>query len=561
MVEHLETLGPFGIEDPKMNEHHHMSRTSLLSDRRILIAFSLLVVLLGCFFRLYQINQSDFVFYDEGYYLNYSRRFGEIIQARTPFQFPEMTEAVYAFIRICLGTGKALWFLLADSRFFFGGLKAWFFPRVLSSIFGILCLPVAYRFARKFYHSRSSAWLTVIVLALLPSHVFYSRVGMQETLSTFLMLLGFYYYLFPRKIGPRTFTAGALFALTFFANYRLIICPVFVALAEIYLGFTEKRRPGFRKYLWFLLTYLAGVFIIGNIDYGRNTTVTFAWMLHQADLAQSSFAAVNFLSYPYYLFRLENWIFGLFFFGQVYWVFKKQWPRLFPFLLVILQMALFSMASEKGARYLCVVTPFLAMSVAHLIVTLIKENRDEVVRYSIGMLAVLMLGMMGLKSAALARARGDYRTSAEYLLSLDQDVSFVSTQPYVQRLYTSGKDRVADCPHRFELLALKLSEGYRYLVIEPQAYISWTQEGKRFDPKLTGYMRFVQARLEPLRTYDHFDPVLLERFVFEHSEHLVRSIRFLELANKEGFGKLYIYDLNQVVPVVMTMLGQYHAQN
>ena len=194
-----------------MIKRHHMLKHPWLSDRKILVAFSLLLVLLGCFFRLYQITQSDFVFYDEGYYLNYSRPFGAIIQARYPSGFSELTEAVYAYIRICLGTGKALWFLLADSRYFFGGLKSWFFPRVLSAVFGILCLAVSYRFARRFYRSRSVAWLAVVILALLPSHVFYSRVGLQETLSTFLMLLGFYYYLFPRSFGPRTFVAGGLF--------------------------------------------------------------------------------------------------------------------------------------------------------------------------------------------------------------------------------------------------------------------------------------------------------------------------------------------------------------
>src|SRR5471030_761015 len=87
-------------------------------------------------------------------------------------------------------------------------------------------------------------------------------------------------------------------------------------------------------------------------------------MFHQAEDAGGKFNPVNFISYPYYVFALEGFFFACFFWGNIYLVKLKVYSKLLPFGIVVLQMLIFSFAAEKGARYLCVVLPFLAVASA-----------------------------------------------------------------------------------------------------------------------------------------------------------------------------------------------------
>ena len=265
------------------------------TQKKIFIGIIILLVLAGSGMRLNNIATNDFVFYDEGYYLNHNRKFAQIVADFYPKDLGEFWKAFYAYIRFSLASGKALWFAMVDLRIFWGGMNVWFYPKVVSSFFGVMTLVLTFFFARKFYNSLTVGAIAAALLALLPSHVFYSRVGLQEAFSTFLVLGGFYLYIFPRKFGWKTFLAGILFAAAFFANYRLIMLPVLIAFAELWLSVSDGKRPNFRKYLWAILTFFSCVFLIGNIDDGQNTIITFAWMFHQTHMAESKFDLINFI--------------------------------------------------------------------------------------------------------------------------------------------------------------------------------------------------------------------------------------------------------------------------
>lgn len=525
---------------------------------KIFLSLGLLFILIGIVLRFYQITANDFIFYDEGYYLNYNRELMEIIAHYQVRGGGDGFQPFLAFLRASLAGAKALWFLVVNSRVYFAGVHAWHFPRLVSACAGVLTLGLTFWFARRFFQSKRVAWLAVVFLAILPSHVFYSRLGLQEALSTLLVLAGFYFHLFQARLSWRTFLSGILFAAAFFSNYRLIILPILVLLIETWhsLSFHEKWRT--REVLWTILTFFSCVFFIGNLDGAKNTIITFGWMFHQANLAQKSFDPVNLLSFPYYVFRLENFLFGLLLFGNLYLVYKRQWRMVGPFLLVCAQMLIFSFASEKGARYLCVMTPFMAMAAAVMMETLWQHTYREIRLVAVVALA-LMTGFMTIKSTRLAIFRSDYRPSAEYLLGQwpgpPPPIKFLSTQNYVQNLYVTDPQRVVACPHRFEDLVRYYSLGYRYLVLCPQVYISWTENEERFNPKLKGYLRFIQTGVKPLKTYPHFNHLVLERFVFDHNENLRRSIRFLQLAEKQGLGQIRVYDLAATLHQVRVILS------
>ena len=537
-----------------------MTRHPILNilNRKLFWGVCGVLLLAGVVLRLWHIARPDFIFYDEGFYLNHNLKFGRILVGNYPHRIGDWFHALSAFIRISLGSGKCLWFLLADARYFFGVIEPWYIPRILAALCGIATLALTYCFAARFYGSRLVGLASAAMLAVLPSHVFYSRVGLQEALSTLLVLAGFSAYCSVRQFSWRTIAAGLWFAAGFFSNYRLIMVPLLVAGAEFIPVLAERRLPKIeelRKFVWFLVTFLCGVFIVGSLYNGANTFITFAWIFHQGDMAAGDFHPVNVFSYPYYLFRLEGGIFGLVFLTGLAVTFRKKSDGWLPAVIVLLQMGVFSLTSEKGARYLCAVMPFMAMTAASGLGAFIADHADNIKRRAVvAVLVVVLAGSLLARSSRVAQARSDYRPAAEFLLINDPQAKIVATQPYILNLYTARPEQVVSCPRSFAGLAQLYGQGYRYLILDPQAYISWAQHDERFNPELDDYLQFVVRGVRPVQVFDHFDPAALERFVFDHNTHLPRSVEFLSRAPKEGLGMIRIYKIEDIMTAVMAVI-------
>ncbi|HYG52124.1 MAG TPA: hypothetical protein VD905_14530, partial [Flavobacteriales bacterium] len=377
---------------------------------------------------------------------------------------------------------------------------------------------------------------------ILPSHVFYSRLGMQEALSTFLFLCAFYLYVFSRGTGLRLFASALVLSFVFFTNYRMIIAPVYVILAEIWLSLEQRRPIDLRRLVWFVLVFYGAVFCIGGINGGQNTYVTFAWMFHQADQASGQRHWLNFFSFPYYVFALENFFFGLMFFSSFYLTLRKKWEKLLPWMVVIAQMALFSFAAEKGARYMCVVLPFMAMAAAHS-ASFFSAPEQRFKKAAVVVVALSLLGLAG-KSVELTRSGTDYGEAVRYILSMDPQARIISTQPLVEALYLPNERAIVECPKELSSLLALSDQGYRYLILDPQAYISWTSSGQRFTP-LLGFLALIRENVLPLRIFPHLNEAFLTRFVLDHNENLRNSLRFLN-GRDPSLGEIRIYDLTKI---------------
>ena len=534
---------------------------SLFQKKNLYFIGVAVTMAVGLALRFFRIATNDFVFFDEGFYLNYHRAFYDLLTRHFSQNLEDWRHAVSAWFRLSLGSGKALWFMLADARFFVGLYRAWYVPRILAALSGALTLPLAAWMARRYFNSKAVGLLTLILLALLPSHVFYSRIGLQETTSTLFFLAGFYFYLFPRRFGPRTFLSATLLSAAYFTNYRLIFLPLHVVVTEFFLSFTEKRSFDVRKVVWHTVVFLAFLVVIGALDQAQNTIVTFSWMFHQSHLAADRFVWMNLLSYPYYLFRLENILFGLFFFATFACFFIRNYPRqhLFPFVLVCFHMGIFTFAAQKGARYIGVILPFAAMAVAAVIAEAHKRFDRAFGRVVLWSLVAVMCSFLLAKSVRLSVARSDYRPAMETLLRQDPEVKVVASQNYILNLYTSRPDQAVAVPRRFFQLAALYGAGYRYLILGPQAYVSLTDNEKPFSVELDSYLNVIDKNVAPLRVYDHFNSLVMERFVFEHSEDLGRSIAFLR-RDPAGLGRLRVYDLRACLREIMIRLNRQRGQ-
>ena len=544
----MEYLTPLDLPCPQDQKVISMLISfNLRNPRNIFFAIIAMALAFGVVLRLYNLLGSGFFFYDEGLYLNYDLPALEWIHKNHPQGIADNWRVFLIYLKMALGSGKSLWFLVLDSRFLFRGIHAWGFAKAAACFFGLVALPLTYAFAKRFYRSKDVALLAVGLMALLPGAVFYSRIALQEAFSTALVLAGLYVYLFSRRFERRVILSGVILAAAFFSNYRLLMLPFLVFVAEGWIAFSQKKAFQVRQYVWFCIAFLSCVVLIGSAFDAANMKVVFSWVFHQEQMASEQFSWVNLLSYPYYLFRLETWPFAFCFFsGVVYVIWRRRWVLFLPAILVLAQMSVFSLTSEKGARYIAVVLPFVCMVVAYVLLS-VWEDVGRHWRVGVMFFTAGVLVFLAVKSVQLVQASSAHEKIVQELLSRGPDVKFFSSQELVDVLYLENKNNVQEVPRDFQKFSEEFGKGFRYLILDPQSYVSLTQ-GPKFTKGLRDYLSFIDGFQVPVRIYPHMNREFLDRFVLEHSENLIQSIAFINDKDIAKFSSLRVYDLSRVVP-------------
>jgi hypothetical protein len=521
-----------------------------------------LIAFIGLFVRLYHIHFNQFLFYDEGMYLGYNRAFLNLVANNPPHTLQELGIILSLMLKTALTTPKTLWFFILNLRVFFVGPEAWYFARLVSVVSGLATVVLLFFWSKRYFKSERLGYLSALILLILPSHVFYSRLGMQEALSTLLFLGAIYMYMLRDRIQWPFFVSALLLVCVYLTNYRMIIAPIFIAFIEAFSAVAVKNKRGqfklslinWQKIAVFFASFYGLALLIGCLYGGANLQITTAWMFHQAEDAGGKFNPINFLSYPFYVFALEGIFFACFFWGNVYLIKLKEYQKLLPFGLVVLQMAMFSFAAEKGARYLCVVLPFMAAAAA----VVLNEAWVKFVKFRswiVGLSSLALVGMVYL-STCLALASTDYENAVHFITDHDPQAVIVSTQPLVEGLFMADERRIVACPKDLASLAELYKNGARYLIMDPQAYISWTADGRRFSPPLIDFLEAVFKGVPPLGTFPHLNQILLGRLVLDHNEQILDSVSFLSKAQSQEYGKIRVYDLGSV----FTALKSAHAQ-
>jgi hypothetical protein len=227
---------------------------------------------------------------------------------------------------------------------------------------------------------------------------------------------------------------------------------------------------------------------------------------------------------------------------------------LLPVVLVIVQMLVFSMPSEKGARYIAVVLPFAVMTVAYVLVIALRELKGKLLVAVLCTAGIMVLMMLG-KSFQLSQAASAHQDAVAYLEAKGRDVKFVSSQEQVDLLYVHNRQAVKPVPQQFDKLAGMFEKGYRYMLLDPQAYVGLSNE-RKFNTVLKDYIGFIDGKMQPVKVFPHMNEAFLERFVFEHSENLADSIKFMAEKDLKKAQSLRIYDLAPAVPVMESIVGR-----
>ncbi|MEI8011427.1 MAG: phospholipid carrier-dependent glycosyltransferase [Candidatus Omnitrophota bacterium] len=489
---------------------------------------ALFLIVCGVILRLYRIAEDNFFFYDTGMYLNTGRAMFESYLQGAGRHGVSFFDLLRVWVVSAIQTDRPLWQLIVDARGLWGGIETWWYIRVVSAAAGFATLVVTYKFALRFFGSRTTALASTAFLAVLPGHILYSRIGLAESVTTFFFMLGFYFYMFPRRLGPRTFLAGLFFVCAFFSNYRLFILPGIVAVAELFISLAEHRWPDVKKWGCQAAVFAGLTAVMCVIPGGAYFHIASSWMFHQVDLAKMHFDWFNVLSYPYMIFRLETPFFAMFFFANVWFVIKKRWDVLLPFFLAVFQIGIFTFSSDKASRYIAVVHPFMAMAAAFFLVHLMEEGRSRFVKKGALVLAALTAVMLVLKSGELPQSHSAYADAVKYIDQIDPSSGIVTTQPQVVNLFVANPRRVIPCPAINDPSFLKLPQaGFRYLVLEPQAYVSWTKNQMNFSGDLAGAPGFFDTMVLPEKTFPHMNRAMFERFAFEHNQSLRGVLSYL----------------------------------
>ena len=144
-------------------------------------------------------------------------------------------------------------------------------------------------------------------------------------------------------------------------------------------------------------------------------------------------------------------------------------------------------------------------------------------------------------------ARTDYENAVRFITDQDPQAVIVSTQPLVEGLFLADDKQVIPCPKDLNSLMELYKEGAKYLILDPQAYISWTTDGRRFSPPLYDFLETIIKGVQPLQTFPHLNNILLKRFVLDHNEQIIDSLKFLSISNSRGYGKIRVYELGAVL--------------
>ncbi len=531
-------------------KNKHMSATSQnpfeKTPSMLFIGAAVLIIVFGIILRFWHITTDNVLFYDEGMYVMDAKPLVDVVAANPPKNLHELAIVTGLLGKAALNTNKALWFFLMNVRVFCVGAEGWIWPRIISAIFGVLTLGLLFVFVKRLYQSNTIALCSMLVLSILPSHVFYSHLGMQESLSTFLFLLGIFLFCLRREFGVMTVLSAIVITAVFFTNYRMILATPFIILLEIILAAIDRRAIQWAKIAWHTGIFYALILSIGMINGGNTLFVTFGWMFRQVHMAADiKPQLLSILSYPYYVFKLETVAVGFFCLCALGWVFTKNWLKALPILFVALQMFLFSLGADKGVRYGAFVLPFLALScvlgIEFLATRCLKAISKHVVMW--GALCVII--PMAMVSMSLATAQTDYQKAMAFVDDKDAQAAVVATQPLLCQMFTQHYQRVLPLPDDIQGLAQLYQKGARYLIVDPQAYISWTANGARFTRPLKPFLQIIEERIQPVMAFDHINHnPYLERFVLDHNEHLSVSLDFLKTNVNDG--KILIYDLKEV---------------
>ncbi len=440
--------------------------------------------------------------------------------------------------------------------------------QLVSASTGALTVLLLFLLGRSLY-TTGIGLLAAAFLATMPLHVSYSRETLSESNGIFLLTLSLLVYWKTRDPRGRPLLAlvatGLLLGLSVTTNLRLYIAPAVFVICEAALWLGERRHSRL-VFMRRLLTIAYSALVPVALAF------LFFWWLkgyYEASHLQLRFPVVTYEQQLDGFWNQQNsfkrpFLGGLdpLYYPFVLWTFVG--PALMSWFVISLAMLLadrkhiqqsilllswllvpfifFSLLTDKAPRFLAVALPSIALIAARGITLThgflaAKSGWVRQLKIATPLVATAIVVAGTVASIAVAQEKSGYPPAVAYLQERGIDRVIVGQALPVE--FLSGQRMMAvDIPDNIQLVEKGYSLGYRYIVIDDQAYLTAPQRH---------VAEAVEQRIQPVAS---FPDTLKESplFLLEHSEWMKVNLKatmdlYTEIRAVRGPSEVRIYSI------------------
>ncbi|MBN1551699.1 glycosyltransferase family 39 protein [bacterium] len=452
----------------------------------------------------------------------------------------------------------------------FTGFKSWAGP-IHSVVFGLGTILLTALIGRKVFDP-ATGLIAAGILALEPFHVHYSRLGLHETDSMFLILLCFGLWMHSlERPGKRwSFLVGLTAILAIGTSYRLLIMITMIFLFEVAGSFIFKRskKTAVMRYVCILCGAAAAFlflelsyYLIFNPHYLWSQPASYLSILKKKVISQESRMD---LMFPFFYVKMFSSFDGWFpsamtATGLVYLSLRKKFRGICTAFMFIIPFAVFSFTTTRLARTCTGLLPFGALA-SGLLLAEISRIAVKGSRISFKWLSTAILFSMGcvfiMNLLPIYRIDSGYPEIADFLRANDETGCLTTMKP-IMAFYMDRKT-VLDPGKTFQEMCINATNsGARYLCVDWQEFVGYGDMVRYNDYEK--YREMMQAIHTFKPVFSVKNPVV-EYFATLHENYLPMDVPLLPRLYPRIY-EIRVYDLTEILPLVNCPLTQNITRN
>jgi len=380
-------------------------------------------------------------------------------------------------------------------------------------------------------------------------------------------LLGIFLFIRSLNTGKarEALYSGITLALVVLLNFRVIIIPVSLGILQFMFWLQDKnRRPVMKRLILFMIPLIAvvpayeaflallRVFHIANMP-----SYLSAWSVNPGE--DRYFDMGSLLTIPYILLMMEGpFLFMLIIMGCVA-ARKNVFLRWIVLVLGLhLLVCLFSM--EKSFRITsAILALFPVLAAVGYCDLYARWAAHRGLRIIPLVLLIATIGQGILGAAEQLTFRSAMPQAVGFVNHRFGDAPVLTTDVPLTRLYAASTHLEPLRNQDIQDLQRFATEGYGALILDPLKYIMSTASRNWNDLALAPLVNAVEDKCQPIMTFKHYSPRLLEFFLYEHVGPTLQQTRRRLQSLDAKAGYLTVYDLKDCAKIINAAPGEVGA--
>ncbi len=513
------------------------------------------IILVSVLIRAYKLTAKGLLFWDEGLFLMGAKFFSWRVEQlwltllnwlgfsssmpASPMGYPGFPVFIWKPLHVILISLFSAFVGLGD-----------YTGAILSVICAALQVALVYMVAKRMFDARIAVFSSFI-LALMPYHIFYSRLNMHEIDSTLFLLASVVVLYFGLEIQGRSrllalFSSGLLFGASITTSYRWIII---VPLPYLFILIGSIRGKGsWHKQLFILVVaFTTGLLVIvATVNMVYYITFSPHYLRYEPgsylEAMRHKFATESRFDFehPFYylkqLWRMDSaLLFCLYMLGMLLLALRRDVKGLYILAFGLFPLLFYSFASQRLFRTITVCLPFFAIASGYClnwIINMVARKLGGKLSLAVAtLLCAVIIISVSSEICSIHALRSGYGEAIDYMSS-HKGLGNVSTMTPIFAFYL-GKQNSLRMPVDWAGAVKARELGAVYLIVDWERYV-WESEF------LDGLMN---SGTMPLMVFENhyvlYHPVLRENY-------LPLDARMLPKRDP-NIAKILIFDLNQAI--------------